>query len=232
MDERSDDRPRGERLEQALATLLYEPEARERLRAGEADDPRLRGLDVDELDEAARGVVRMVRERVHRGMGGVEAWFPRTIAAWRGSHPDDRELDELFTRFCASPSCRSWRELGVGISLEEAFYRFLVDACVAPPAILEDEFSSAVVRALAITPKARFAWPEEVRRVPGGCYALTRERVLHAALDGKYVHGPVTPLVAALLEGEPPQDVARRHGLGEIEIAGLTKALRTRGLVP
>jgi len=61
---------------------------------------------------------------------------------------------------------------------------------------------------------------------------LTRERVLHAALDGTYVHGPVTPLVAALLEGEPADDVARRHGLSDVEIDSLTSALRRRRLVP
>ncbi len=222
---------RGERLEQALAALLYDEGALERLRAGKADDPRLAGLDVDELDEAARGVVRMVRERVHRGTSGVETWFPRTIAAWRVSHPDDRELDDLFSAFCASPSCRSWREADAGISLEEAFYLFLVDASVIDPATTEDEFFGAVVRALAVTPKARFEWPAAVHRAPGGCYALTRERILHAALDGKYVHGPVTPLVGALLEGEPHEAVARRHGLSEVEIAGVVQALRARGLV-
>ena len=230
MDERSHQRLRGERLEQALAALLYEEGARERLRAGQAEDPRLQGLDVDELDEAARGVVRMVRDRVYRGTGGIEAWFPRTIAAWRASHPDDGELDDLFAGFCASPSCRSWREADAGISLEEAFYRFLVGAGVIDAAITEDEFFGAVVRALAVTPKARFEWPAAVHRAPGGCYALTRERILHAAHDGKYVHGPVTPLVGDLLAGEAHETVARRHGLSEAQIAGVVQALRARGL--
>ena len=231
MDEPIDERLRGERLEHALAALLYDAGARERLRAGEADDPRLVGLDVDELDEAARGVIRMVRERVHRGTGGVEAWFPRTIAAWRDAHPEDRELDELLAGFCASPSCRSWREADVGISLEEAFYRFLIDASNIDPAITEDEFFGAIIRALAVTPEARFEWPAPVRRAPGGCYALTRDRILHAALHGKYVHGPVTPLVGALLEGEPAPAIAGRHGLSAVEIAGVAQALRAMGLV-
>ena len=232
MDERSDDRLRGEQLEEALAALLYDEGARTRLRAGQADDPRLVALDVDELDEAARGVRRMVRERVHRGTGGVETWFPATLAAWRAAHPGDSELDDLLTRFCASRSCRGWREIGIGISLEEAFFRFFLDAGIGNPEIVEDEFLAAVVRALAITPRARFEWPAGVRPAPGGCYALTRQRVLHAALDATYVHGPVTTLVAALLEGETPDNITRRYGLGRVEIDSLTSALRTRRLVP
>ena len=221
----------GDRLEEALAALLYDDAARARLRAGEADDPRLSTLDIDEVEEAAREVRRMVLGRTHRGTGGIEAWFPSTLAAWRASHPDDRDLDGLLSLFCASPSCVAWREHGPGISIEEAFYRLFLDAGVGDPATLHEEFVGAIVRALAVTPRARFARPNLVHRAPGGCYALGKKGTLHAALDGKYVHGPVTPLIAALLEGEPASDVARRHGLAAREIEGIVDALRAKGLV-
>jgi hypothetical protein len=243
MDERSRDRLSGEKLEEALAALLYDESARARLRTGEAADPRFAAIDADELEEAARAVRRMVRGRTHRGTGGFETWFPRTIAAWRAAHPDDVELDDLLTRFCASPSCRTWSELGGGISLEEALYRFFLDEGIGSAAIANDEATGAVVRALAIAPEARFEWPANVRRAPGGCYALARgpavllgaafgpPPVLHAAIDGTYVHGPVTDLVAELLEGEPPDVVAGRHALGPGEIDAVIAALCAKRLI-
>src|SRR5262249_16748639 len=149
----------GEQLEEALASLLYDEGARAGLRAGDAADPRFLEIALDELDEAAHFVRKMVRERVHRGTGGVEAWFPRTLASWRDAHPEDTELDLLLKRFCAAASCRAWSELGGGLSLEEAFYRFALDASVGDAAIAEEEFLDAVVRALTVTPNARFEWP-------------------------------------------------------------------------
>jgi hypothetical protein len=193
------DRARGLALEQSLAALLYGG-------AEGARDPRFAALDRDELDEAARGVRRMVLGRTHRGSGGPTDWFPRTIAVWRAAHPEDEALDELAARFCASPHCAAWRELAAeapGISLEEALYRFLDEADVGDAAEREDELLAAIARALAVTPRARFAWPALFRRAPGGCFALSRLDRLHAALDGRYVCGPVTPLVAAILRGDP-----------------------------
>src|SRR5205814_783916 len=102
MDERVDGHLTGNDLEEALAALLYDDGARARLRAGQARDPRFAALDADELEEAARAVRRMVHGRAHRGTGGLEAWFPRTLAAWRAAHSEDAELDELLTRFCSS----------------------------------------------------------------------------------------------------------------------------------
>jgi len=132
----------------------------------------------------------------------------------------------------SSPGCRAWSEIGEGISLEEAFYRFFLEAGIGRPEVAEDELLGAVVRALAIAPDARFLWPANVRRAPGGCYALTRGRVLHAALDGTYVHGPVTALVADLLDGAAPDDVSRRHALGAHEVDAVLAALRVKRLVP
>ncbi len=195
----------GQRLEEALAALLFDGQARAAFREGRAD-ARLASLDPSELEEAAASVRRMVLERTHRGTGGLTAWFPQTLAAWRTIHPDDQQIDALLEEFCASTACAAWRELpgeARGISLEEAFYRFFVDSDVGNSLVREQEFLSAIVRGLAIAPHARFAWPSALRAAPGGCFALTATSTLHAALDGRYVSGSVDALVAALLNGEP-----------------------------
>jgi hypothetical protein len=169
------DRARGREIEERLAAALYQGQAG---------------------DEAVALVRRMVRERVHRGSGGITTWFPRTIAG--------HDLDQLIARFCASPACRAWRDMPFGVegcSLEEALYRFFVDEEIGDPIVREDEFAGAIVRSLAVTPRARFTWPPEVRPAPGGCFAVTSALVLHAAVDCHYLRGTITPMIAAALAG-------------------------------
>jgi hypothetical protein len=162
--------------EEALAQLLYG--------GSDSGDP--------EVAEAAALVRQMVLTRSHRGTGTVRDWFPRTIGTL--------DLEDLVAAFCRT--CDEWREHTLGISLEEAWFRFFESRDVGDPMVREEEFFGAIVRALAVTPRARFLWPEAVRRAPGGCFAVTRRLVLHAALDGRYLRGEITPLVAALLRGE------------------------------
>ena len=73
----------------------------------------------------------------------------------------------------------------------------------ATPPLARRSFAARWVRALAVTPAARFQWPGPVKQAPGGCFAITRIGTLHAALDGRYLRGPITPLVAAVLRAEP-----------------------------
>jgi hypothetical protein len=202
----------GAALEEALAALLYDEGARARFRAG-ARDPALAALDVDELEETAQTVRRMILERAHRGTGGIRAWYPQTIAAWRTAHAGDSELDRLMADFCRSASAGEWRDAVVGapgLSLEEALYRFFDENDVGDAAVREEEFLGAIVRALAVTPRARFIWPATIRRAPGGCFALTGELVLHAAIDGRYLRGVVTSLIARVLLGETVDDTPPR----------------------
>jgi hypothetical protein len=220
------DRARGEEIEEALASLLY----------GVAipRPPLLAALDPAEVDEAAASVRRMIRERMHRGTGGLADWYPRTLAAWRVQHAADSDLDVLITAFCSSSHAAAWRDLPVGppgISLEEAFYRFFVEQGIGDAAVCEAELLGAVVRALAVTPRARFVWPEQVRRVARGCIAVTRGLVLHAAVAGRYLHGPITPLMAALFGGMPANEVAAQHRVEPSEVARVVDALREAGLL-
>jgi uncharacterized protein len=206
-------------IEQALAGLLYDRDLRGRLASGlpppgiDADGARLlRSLAAAELEEAALAVRAMVRSRDHRGTGRLEALFPRSLAPWRARRQADGDLDELFAMFLTSPAVGHWREVpggggggedGAGCCLEEAFARFLEAEGGAHPVTVEEELLSAVLRALTVAPDPAFRPPAAVRRAPGGWYAVTRTSppVLHAALDGRYLTGPVTPLVAHLLAG-------------------------------
>jgi hypothetical protein len=176
----------------------------------------------------------MVLERSYRGTGGIIAWYPRTIAAWREAHPDDVELGLLAARFCASAPCRAWRELSAaepGLSLEEAAYRFFVENEVGAAAVREEEFLGAIVRSLAVTPRSHFLWPESVRPAPGGGFALTRTHILHAALDGSYLRGPVTPLIAELLDGASCDAAAIRFNISLREATQVREALRGKRLL-
>ena len=207
--------------EATLGALLYDHRARAALPTDGEFDPA-------ELDEAAAGVRRMVRERMHRGTGGLTDWFPRTLAAWRAAHPGDDDLAELLAVFCAGSCAAGWRELPggtIGISLEEALYRFFEAQKIGDPVIREEEFVSVAIRALAVTPRAWFVWPSSVHLAPGGCFAVTSQLILHAALAGRYHRGPVTPLVAALLSGEPADAVAKRFGIAVSETETVETAL-------
>ncbi|MFT3839190.1 MAG: DUF692 family protein [Myxococcaceae bacterium] len=176
--------------------------------------------------EAIATVRRMVLERQHRGTGGLRDWYPRTLAAWLAKHPADQSLHQLVAAFCASEACAQWREHGDGISLEEALYRFFTAEGLGD----EDEFLSAVVRAIAVAPRARFRWPDQLHRTATGCVALTKDLILHAVVDGQYLRGPVTPLVAELLRGVPVNDVASRFGVSAPEVARVLGQMARQGL--
>jgi hypothetical protein len=137
-------------------------------------------------------------------------------------HPEDATLDGLFARFLGSRAIVAWREQpGVvgGACLEQCFAAFARDEHLAPPLICEEELLSAVLRALTVAPEPAFDPPAGVRRVPGGWFALSSgdPPVLHAATNGRYVRGPVTPAITAILLGAP---VAADPALCEVR-AGL-----------
>jgi hypothetical protein len=231
--DRVSDSAEGDRLEEALADLLYDY-AEGGAPVGDASpEPRLAQLDAGALEEARQEVQRMVRHRVYRGSGGLIEWYPTAIADWRAKEPADGDLTLLIARFCGSRACRGWRETPaspLGISLEEAFYRFFVEAGIGDPNALEVEMLGAVIRTLAISPRARFKWPAAVIAAPGGCFAITRSGVLHAAMGTKYLTGPITPLVSAVLLGEPEPRIVARFDVAVHDLVGLTESLRRMGL--
>lgn len=171
--------------------------------------------------EAVTAVRQMVLDRRYRGTGGLREWYPKTLAAWLEQHPGDAGLELLVARFCASSAASEWREhpnARSGSSLEEALCRFFEAEGVGDAAVREDEMLGAVVRALAVTPRAGFSWPNGVRRTVTGCVALTGGLMLHAAVSGQYVSGPVTPLIAALLREDDTAQVAAHFSVALSEV--------------
>jgi uncharacterized protein len=173
---------------------------------GRTEELHLEGLTKQKDPEAVTLVRKMVRDRRFRGTGGLRDWYPKTIAAWLARYPDDQSLEQLVSQFCASAEGDAWREHGStrrGSSLEEALFHFFATNDVGDAEVREDELYGAVVRALAVTFDADFIWPAGLRRTSGGCAAVTRALTLHAVVGAQYVRGEVTPLIAALLRGEP-----------------------------
>jgi uncharacterized protein (UPF0276 family) len=153
--------------------------------------------------------VAMVRDRRHRGTGRLADAFPACVAGWRRLHPDDADLRALHARFLASPAAAAWREqVGgePGACVEACFAAFARAERLADAATVEDELLSALLRTLAVTPDPAFVVPAPVQRAPGGWFAIsaTTPPVLHAAVQGRYLRGEVTPLIAFLFSGASP----------------------------
>lgn len=222
-------------IDAALVDLLYRRDARVALAAGDHERfgtaaPLLATLDREELEDAAAALRDLVLRRTHRGTGGLQAWYAQTIAAWQSTRAGS-EVSMLVEAFLESSAAIRWRDSGDdrgGISLEEAFFLFADDAGLADASTRKHEFISAIVRALVVCPEPAFAVPDAVRRCPGGWFAIAgsgHAPVLHAALGPRYVSGPITPLLASVLAGEPrgAPDVVERARV-ELSAMGLVGA--------
>ena len=87
-----------------------------------------------------------------------------------------------------------------------------------------------MIKALLLSPRPDFSVPAVVCACPRGVYALAGT-TLYAALDGKYVTGPLTPfLVDLLVEESPPEAIAARHGEGPAALEAVVSHLRALGL--
>ncbi len=233
-------------LDAALDRILRDREVREQfvagrfdqLNVGPEDAEALRAIDIEQLHKMVRRIRDDVLGRRHRGSGGLEQLFPRTIAAWREQNENDARLDELTDRFLASTSYGLYREVPyhrTGACIEEAFYRFCEIDGVGDAIVRESEFLSAIVRALAVDPIPAFNVPSEVRAVANGWFALTTRGptpMLHAAVRGRVITGELTPFLAELLAhgAGDAAPVARRHNVSADVLRAAEAQLRTMGL--
>jgi hypothetical protein len=232
-------------LDQALDRLLHRRSYREAFLAGRLDVldlapgdlAALATVDRAELARAAERVRDDLARRRHRGSGGLCALYPRTIEAWRAAHPDDADLARLFDAFLESGPFEGYRELpfaGPGLSLEEAFHLFCEAEGIGDAAAREHEFLTAMMKALLASPDPSFTLPDAIRPAARGHFAIgTRAGpVLYAALAGRLVTGPITPFLADLvLSDDPPEAIARRHGVTPEVLAASRRHLAALGLI-
>jgi len=236
-------------LDSTLHALLFHRSRREAFLRGELDLPAdeaqaLSVVDVDQLEQASRLACEGILTRSHRGSGSLLDAFARTIAAWRSLEHDAIiaraqhatplfELAAAFTEsrhfggYSALPTCAG------GASLEEAFFRFADETAIGDAPTRLAEYAAAILRALVVTPKPSFRIPDFVHRAPGGYFAvLDAGPTLVAALDGRFVTGPITPFLAALLDArEAPDRVAARFGVDARGLETASGELRRLRLV-
>jgi hypothetical protein len=225
-------------LDEALYAVLFRRSAREAYLRGElaatADEREaLSAIDVDQLDRAARMACEGILTRSHRGSGSLLDAFARTIAA-RG---DGRPLFEVAAAFTESRWFDEYRALptcGGGVSLEEAFFRFADEEAIGDGPTRRAEYAAAILRALVVTPRPSFRIPDFVRRAPAGYFAvLETGPTLVAALGGRFVTGPITPFLAALLDArEPAEHTAARFGVNAPGLERACAEVRQLGLLP
>jgi hypothetical protein len=90
-----------------------------------------------------------------------------------------------------------------------------------------------MMRALAISPRPSFSTPPEARRVSGGFAAVSRDGspMLHAVSRGRFLRGPVSALIADLIDGRTaPTAAAARHGVSEAVLRATLAELEALGL--
>ncbi|HVU03154.1 MAG TPA: hypothetical protein VHE30_15445 [Polyangiaceae bacterium] len=232
-------------VDEAFHRLLHSRRTRTAFIAGRVDAlavspetlSELRTVDHALLEEVAERIASQVLTRGYSATGSLPELFPRTVAAFRAAHPDAGPL-ELAYRFLESEAFGEYRELpfsGVGLSLEEAFYRFAEAEDLGTAADRGREFHAALMKLVAVNPRAAVKLPACLRTAPGGHFMVTTHHpaTLHAAVGKTLVSGPLTPFLADLLaEGADPEDVARRHRVSADVLRKSVAHFATLGLLP
>lgn len=239
----------GMTLEEALYRLTHHRSYREAFVAGRDDElglddddlRELESVDVDQLQHYAERVIDDVLRRKHRGTGGLRETFPRTLSAWRESHPADVGLRELIARFLESDAYGAHRDVDdTGCSREEAFFHFCAGEDIGTPAVRREELLSACLRGLVICPRPSFRVPDGVHRRGRAWVAIggdPGEPVLFVASPERFVRGAVTPFIAAVVLHERALDdddalaaLADEHRVTSVTAAQVCKELAALGL--
>ncbi len=214
---------------------------REALGLDPDDLAALDAIDREQLERTARKVREDLLRRSHRGCGSLPTLFPATVAAWRAREPGDDALVSLADALLEHPVFERYREVSFtcgGLSLEETFYHFAEAIELGDAVTREAEFLAAMGRALVTSPDPEFDVPERFRRVARGYVAVATRSdppVLHAAVEGRYVTGALTPFLAELVTcattPESARAIAARHGVPEPVLVASLRQLGAMGLV-
>ena len=143
---------------------------------------------------------QLMARSTHR-LGRLQDLYPHAIAAWCSDHPGEEALDRMLQAFVSSEAGESWSELPwavPGRCVEDAFGRFLAPG--------SGEHLRACARVLAAYPDPDFEVPEPFQPAARGWFTIdVRDTpTLYAAIDGRCLIGPITPLLSQLLAGHRP----------------------------
>jgi hypothetical protein len=162
--------------------------------------PELASLDADEVERAARQVIRAVRTRRWRGTGGLVEAFPRSIASWRATR-DDPDLVELIGGFLDSDLGDDWHEHDPGSRcFEDLFSAWWSSTATVDTDELAHERLAAIGRALVVAPDA-FRPPHEFIAIDGG-WRAEHGGIAVVASHGRYVRGPTVDVDRWLRRGQ------------------------------
>lgn len=226
-------------LEQALARLLCDASFRARIAAGDLsglDDDAgeaLASVELARVDAAATAVVREVRGRRHRGVGTLEEMFADALVTL-----DEPARSSLFRNFVASRAYAAHGSSGDrrGLSLEEAFARFLLDESEGfRTDVVEQLLLRALTRSLAICSEPLFTVPSCLRGRARGWCAVTSGPVLFAVVDGRAIEGPIDDVLAAMLKEDDAaaaRSAASQAGVTDDAAERLLRELDRMGLAP
>jgi hypothetical protein len=186
-------------------------------------------IDPAQLQAAANTFRDDLLRRQHRGTGSLRTLYRETL-----ENLDPKEVISCFMESSHYESYRETLHAGMGLCLEEAFYRFCEANEIGAPSVREREFLTAMARALLFSPRPGFHLPREFRWVPGGFVAVASRGetpTLCAALRGRLLTGPLTPLLADLLcAGADPKEVGARHRASSETLAAAQGRLHKMGL--
>jgi uncharacterized protein (UPF0276 family) len=213
-------RARLDSIDSALEALVFDEQAREAfVHTGATactSTAAFRAVDAEELRSLADAAAKHLLGRGHAGVGTLSRSFPRAFEAWRERHPHDRDLLGLARAFCGAEGRRVREGMSVapGPTIEEAFAGFAERAGLDDPASIRLALARAVARAVVTSVEPSFVLPSTFRSCPGGICTVvpTSPPYLVAALGARVVEGPVTPLIAALVEGSRVDEAAVAHG--------------------
>jgi hypothetical protein len=170
-------------LDRALDRLIHKRSYREAylqgqfgvLELGASDLAVLGSMDRQALSRFAERVAADVLARKHSGSGSLLELYPRSIQSWREGHSEDASGLGLAFAFLDSRAFEGYRELpfaGIGLSLEEAFFRFCELEGLADRVIREHEFLAAMMQLLAVSPRACVELPDCIQRTAHGFYSV------------------------------------------------------------
>ncbi len=238
-----------------------------RLELSKQDEQELSTIDLLELEATARTIARNMLAGNSGGSGGLRQSFPMTLALLEDAGISAMEVMYRFLEAPAFRLYRELPYAGVGLSAEEAFEAFVqshdgfvhLNPLIGPMA--QHEMLTALLSILVVTTQPSFIIKSPLVHNNGRCRfacvlyprsfldsfrtgtgegSSAEENVwyLYAATGTHFMHGPVTTLIAIIMDTGSLSDVIARSAIlaelcelpSEVVVA-TAEALQQRGLI-